>query len=99
MRLMYRDKAVGIALLVLSVLVIVAYAWLVFLTEYSIVVLKATAFLAVAAVFGILGWVGYALATTPPPKPIEEIEKEVEQALKEIERQMQEQDKGQAQQQ
>jgi hypothetical protein len=27
---MYRDKAVGIALLVLSVLVIVAYAWLVF---------------------------------------------------------------------
>ncbi|MGC8974406.1 MAG: transcriptional regulator [Thermoproteus sp.] len=94
---MHRDKAVGIGLLVLSVLVIVVYAWLVFLTKYDIVVLKATAFLAVAAVFGILGWVGYALATTPPPKPIEEIEREVEQALKEIEKQMQEQDKGQTQ--
>ncbi|AEA13357.1 transcription regulator containing HTH domain-like protein [Thermoproteus uzoniensis 768-20] len=94
---MHRDKAVGIGLLILSVLVIVVYAWLVFLTKYDIVVLKATAFLAVAAVFGILGWVGYALATTPPPKPIEEIEKEVEQALKEIEKQMQEQDKGQTQ--
>ncbi len=78
-------------------MVIVVYAWLVFLTKYDIVVLKATAFLAVAAVFGILGWVGYALATTPPPKPIEEIEREVEQALKEIEKQMQEQDKGQTQ--
>ncbi|MEL9991004.1 MAG: transcriptional regulator [Thermoproteus sp.] len=87
---MHRDKAVGLALMVLSVVVIIAYAWLVFLTKYDIVVLKITAFLAVAAVFGILGWVGYALATTPPPKPIEEIEKEVEQALKEIERQMQE---------
>jgi hypothetical protein len=39
------------------------------LTEYSIVVLEATAFLAVAAVFGILGWVGYALATTRPRSP------------------------------
>ena len=42
--------------------------------------------MAVAAVFGILAWVGYALATTPPPKPIEEIEKEVQKALEEIEK-------------
>jgi hypothetical protein len=41
---------------------------------------------AVAAVLGILAWVGYALATTPPPKPIEEIEKEVQKALEEIEK-------------
>ena len=81
-----------------SIVVILVYAWLVFLTRYDILVLKATAFVAVAAVFGILGWVGYALATTPPPKPIEEIEKEVEQALKEIEKQMQEESGGQAQQ-
>ena len=81
-----------------SIAVIIVYAWLVFLTRYDILVLKATAFVAVAAVFGILGWVGYALATTPPPKPIEEIEKEVEQALKEIEKQMQEKPGGPAQQ-
>jgi len=34
--------------------------------------------------------VGYALATTPPPKPIEEIEKEVQKALEEIEKQLKE---------
>jgi predicted DNA-binding transcriptional regulator len=45
---------------------------------------------AVAAVLGILAWVGYALATTPPPKPIEEIEKEVQKALEEIEKQLKE---------
>ncbi len=45
--------------------------------------------MAVAAVLGILAWVGYALATTPPPKPIEEIEKEVQKALEEIEKTMQ----------
>jgi len=39
----------------------------------------------VAAVFGILAWVGYALATTPPPKPIEEIEKEIQQELQKLE--------------
>jgi len=27
-------------------------------------------------IFAILGWIGYTLATTSPPKPIEEIEKE-----------------------
>ncbi|RSN70343.1 transcriptional regulator, partial [Candidatus Korarchaeum cryptofilum] len=32
-----------------------------------------------------LGWIGYTLATTPPPKPIEEIEKEIEEELKKIE--------------
>lgn len=91
---MHRDKAVGALLLLVSIAIIIAYAWLVFLTKYDVLVLKITAFAAVAAVFGILGWVGYALATTPPPKPIEEIEKEVEQALKEIEKQMQEESGG-----
>ncbi len=41
--------------------------------------------MAVAAVLGILAWVGYALVTTSPPKLIEEIEKEVQKALEEIE--------------
>jgi predicted DNA-binding transcriptional regulator len=29
--------------------------------------------------------IGYTLATTPPPKPIEDIEKEIEEELKEVE--------------
>ncbi|MCY0889531.1 MAG: hypothetical protein OWQ51_00900 [Pyrobaculum arsenaticum] len=42
-------------------------------------VLKATAFAAVAAAFGIFGWVGHALATATPPRPVEEIEQELKE--------------------
>jgi predicted DNA-binding transcriptional regulator len=30
-----------------------------------------------------MAWVGYVMATTPPPKPIEEVEKEIEAETKE----------------
>jgi len=44
----------------------------------------------IAAIF-ILGaiamWIGWTILTTPPPKPIEEIEKELEEAAKEAEKQ------------
>jgi predicted DNA-binding transcriptional regulator len=42
--------------------------------------LQLTGFIAVGAVLGILAWIGYTLATTPPPKPIEDVEKELEKA-------------------
>ncbi|MCS7098844.1 MAG: transcriptional regulator [Sulfolobales archaeon] len=82
---MSRDQLVGGLLLAASAAVIAIYGWLVFLTEYYLLVLKLTGFIAIAGVFGILGWIGYTLATTPPPKPIEEIEKEIEEELKKIE--------------
>ncbi len=68
-----------------SIAVIIIYAWLVFLSDLAILILKLTGFVAVAGVFGILAWIGYTLATTPPPKPIEEIEKEIEEELKKSE--------------
>jgi predicted DNA-binding transcriptional regulator len=40
--------------------------------------------IAVAGLGGILAWIGYTLATTPPPKPIEEIEKEIEKELEKL---------------
>ncbi|MCX7999717.1 MAG: hypothetical protein N3A69_12325, partial [Leptospiraceae bacterium] len=61
-----------------SVLGAVLYLWLVFLSPWQMLVLQITAFVAVGFILFILGWIGYTLATTPPPKPIEEIEKEVE---------------------
>ncbi|MEM1623599.1 MAG: transcriptional regulator [Sulfolobales archaeon] len=82
---MTRDRIIGGLLLAASVAIIAAYGWLVFLTDYYLLVLKLTGFIAVAGVFGILGWIGYTLATTPPPKPIEEIEKEIEEELKKLE--------------
>lgn len=82
---MTRDQLVGGLLLVISAIVIAVYGWLVFLTDYYLLILKLTGFIAVAGVFGILGWIGYTLATTPPPKPIEEIEKEIEEELRKLE--------------
>lgn len=82
---MSRDQTIGYLLLAVSVVVIVVYGWLVFVTDYALLILKLTGFIAVAGVFGILAWIGYTLATTPPPKPIEEIEKEIEAELKKLE--------------
>lgn len=85
---MTRDKVVGGGLLVLSILVIIVYLWLVFFPPFSgvdLFVLKLTGAIAIIVVFAIVGWIGYTLATTPPPKPIEEIEKEMEEELKKLE--------------
>ncbi len=72
-----RDQVIGISLLMVSIAGIMIYGWIVFFTEWSLLLLQITGFLAVAAVLGILAWIGYTLATTPPPKPIEEIEEEL----------------------
>lgn len=89
-QVMPSDKAIGGLLLIVSIIVIIAYGYLVFMTDYSLILLKLTGFIAVAGVFGILAWIGYTLATTPPPKPIEEIEKEIEEELKKLESEMKE---------
>jgi len=88
---MNRDQIVGGGLVALSAIVIIVYLWLVFFPPFSgvdIFVLKLTGAVAIVAVFAILGWIGYTLATTPPPKPIEEIEKEIEEELKKLEQEV-----------
>ncbi|MCX8205341.1 MAG: transcriptional regulator [Candidatus Nezhaarchaeota archaeon] len=92
---MSKDQVVGALLVLVSLVVIVTYLWLVFFPGFpqgllppgvDIFVLKLTGAAAIVAVFAILAWIGYTLATTPPPKPIEEIEKEIEKELKEAEK-------------
>lgn len=80
-----KDKAIGSLLTIASIAIVVLYAYLLFFTGYDLILLKITGFVAIAGVFGILAWIGYTLATTPPPKPIEEIEKEIESELKKLE--------------
>lgn len=80
-----KDQAIGALLLLAGVIGIIIYGWLVFLTEWSMLVLQITGFVAVSAILAIIAWIGYTLATTPPPKPIEEIEKEIEAELKKAE--------------
>jgi len=80
---MSKDQAIGGLILVGSVAGIIIYAWLLFLVgaEISMLALKFTGLIAVGGVLGILAWIGYTLATTPPPAPIEDIEKELEKDL------------------
>lgn len=82
---MVSDRTIGVALMTFSVLAIVLYFWLLFLPpnvrvfgmEISMFVVKATIMIWALVVFGLMAWIGYTLATTPPPKPIEEIEEEL----------------------
>ncbi len=91
---MSKDQIIGLLLLIGSIIVIIVYGWIMFFVEaWSLLLLKLTAFIGVAAVLGILAWIGYTLATTPPPKPIEEIEKELEKELKELEASMKSEEK------
>jgi len=68
----------------LSIIVMVVYGWILFFTEWTLLLIKLTLMIAVAGLAGILAWIGYTLATTPPPKPIEEIEKEIEKELEKL---------------
>jgi len=66
-----KDSAIGGAIFAGSIIGIILYgALLVFFWEITI---RVTAFLAVALLLGILAWIGYTMATTPPPEPIADI--------------------------
>uniref|UniRef100_A0A7C5XJN8 Transcriptional regulator n=1 Tax=Ignisphaera aggregans TaxID=334771 RepID=A0A7C5XJN8_9CREN len=85
---MSRDQLIGTLLIAVSIIAIAVYLWLLFfppIIGIDFILIKITAAIAIATIFGILGWIGYTLATTPPPKPIEEIEKEIEEELKKLE--------------
>jgi len=66
---MNKDQGIGALILVVRIIGVIVYAWLLF--AYAIVVLQITAFVAVAAILVIAGWIGWTMATTPPPAPLE----------------------------
>lgn len=72
---MYRmdDRILGAVILLGSLLGVAIYFWLVFLSHWAWLVIQLSAFLAVAAVLVIIAWIGYTLATTPPPEPLEDL--------------------------
>ena len=66
---MDKDKLIGVLLVIGGIAGIVIYGLL--LWNYTMTVLAITAFVAVAAILGIVAWIGWTMATTPPPPPIE----------------------------
>jgi predicted DNA-binding transcriptional regulator len=71
-----KDKILGLSVLAVSIASGIAYGWLLFFSQWTMMVLQLTAFTAIAAILVIAAWIGYTLATTPPPKSIEELDKE-----------------------
>lgn len=66
---MGKDQIYGALICLVSVVGLVAYT--VLLYSYAVVILQITAFIAVALVLIIMGWIGWTMATTPPPAPLE----------------------------
>ena len=65
------DRAVGAAVLVGSLVGLGVYFYLLFLSPWTLLVVQLSAFLAVAAMLFIVAWIGYTMATTPPPTPLD----------------------------
>ena len=63
------DKAIGALILAGSIAGIVIYLYLIIV--FPLIVLQITAFVGIALLLGILAWIGYTMATTPPPAPLE----------------------------
>ena len=61
---MVSSKLVGIALLIASPIVIIAYTLAI--VYYTSLILQITGEIAVVGVFGILTWIGYTMSTEPP---------------------------------
>ena len=91
-----KDQGIGGAILAVCVIVILGYLVLVIKPDWfssilagatgdsirldTVLVLVSIAFIAVLA---IGAWIGWTMATTPPPKPIEEITTEIEEKKEE----------------
>jgi hypothetical protein len=61
----------GILLLITGIAGIIIYGYLVFFYENPTLILSITAFVGVALILAIVGWIGYTMATTPPPEPLD----------------------------
>ncbi len=66
---MSKDQSIGALILLVSIVGLVAYTWLLY--SYPVLMLQITALVAVAAVLIIAAWIGWTMATTPPPAPLE----------------------------
>jgi predicted DNA-binding transcriptional regulator len=87
-----RDQVLGATITVVCVLVALFYLVTLFYPQWLSVfgvqvqwlsnaqfwIIAIPVFIAFTAVMGIGAWIGWTMATTPPPKPIEDITGEIE---------------------
>jgi predicted DNA-binding transcriptional regulator len=75
---MSNDRTLGGAILVGSIARVVLYFWLLFMSPWAMLTIQVSAFVAVGMVLLIIAWIGYTLATTPPPMPLEDFDFDVD---------------------
>jgi len=94
-----KDQAIGGVICLVCIVVGVLYTvtllypqWLnifgvevTWLSNTQFWVIAVPVLIAFVAIMGIGAWIGWTMATTPPPKPIEEITSEIEKEQKETE--------------
>jgi len=92
-----KDQSIGAVILLVCVVLAVFYlvtlfypSWLsvfgitaTWISDAQFWVIAIPVFIAFIAIMGIGAWIGWTMATTPPPKPIEEITSEIEEKKEE----------------
>jgi hypothetical protein len=90
-----KDQSIGGLIFIVCLVVAIFYVitlfypkWLGDLvsTDYATIqfwIIAVPVFIAFVAIMGIGAWIGWTMATTPPPKPIEEITTEIEEKKEE----------------
>jgi predicted DNA-binding transcriptional regulator len=93
---MSKDQAIGGAIFIVCIVVAILYLITLFVPGWLSVigitaadvdvrfwVIAVPVFIAFVAIMFIGAWIGWTMATTPPPKPIEEIATEIEEKKEE----------------
>lgn len=63
------SRGAGAALLIAAIVAFIIYAYIMFGTQYSAAVMKATMVVAVGVLLAVLGWIGYTMLTAPREEP------------------------------
>jgi predicted DNA-binding transcriptional regulator len=63
MKMRRSSRSAGLALLVLSVIAFIIYAYFLLATQWGIMILQFTVLGVIATLLGVLAWIGYTIAT------------------------------------
>jgi len=83
---MSKDQAIGLIIFSVCVIIAIAYTVGLFLPIFEgfrFWIVAVPVFIGFVAILAIGAWIGWTMATTPPPKPIEEITSETEEKTEE----------------
>jgi len=75
------DRTWGAGMLIGGIAGIIIYFWLVFLSPWKLLTVKATAMIAAAIVMFIIAYIGWSMATIPPPEPLSSIKDRMDEDL------------------